>query len=278
MDPEKIRSACFLAISLAEKSKKAAEHNKEVHPAVGAVILDRHGKILAQGYRKEDAPRDEKGSHAEVVALNKLDERTKERADTLVTTLEPCSIRRNQDAIPCSRRIVRAGIRRVLIGCLDPGVGVRGHGAQLLQDRGLYFNMFPEAPANLVRSYNDEYLESCKKRFVKPDLIPPFDLAKAPRESLRFLQSKTFQNFAAEIYRNYKKDSDRKLVAWEDYFAANSIGADILEEERTKSAEATVFEELASYLAISPNDPNEQIAVYQRVGEWLMDEKRLALK
>jgi pyrimidine deaminase RibD-like protein len=274
MKPEKIRRACSRAIELAEKSKTSFERDNSIHPAVGVVILDREGVVLSEAYRNEDAPGKRAGSHAEVVALNKLGRHDLSKADTLVTTLEPCSLRRSVDMIPCSRRVVRVGIRRVFIGCLDPGVGVRGHGAQLLQDRGVYFTMFPEALSDLVRRYNDQYLRHYRQWTVKPDLLPPFDLEKAPRESLTFLRGSEFQDFVANLFHQYKVDFGTKFIAWPDYFATHAVASRPLEDRRIRSKERTVFEQLASYLAISPHDPAGQQETYQRVGEWWSNHKK----
>ncbi len=235
---------------------------------MGAVVLDRNGVRLSEGHRNQDAPRKQTGSHAEVVALNNLSPAKKLRANTIVTTLEPCSLRTNRDMIPCSRRIIRAGIHRVYIGCLDPGVGVRGHGAQVLQDRGVYFTMFPEELWSLVKQYNEDYLREYGQRPAKPDKMPPYDLNKAPNESLEFLKSVKFRNFVNPIYTEYRRDFRRRFVKWEHFFATQAVESGVLERKLTRSREGTVFEQLASYLAIAPDDNEGKQDVYKRVGEW----------
>jgi pyrimidine deaminase RibD-like protein len=235
---------------------------------VGAVILDAHGNILARGYRNEDTSRKGHGSHAEVVALSKLGPRKRTVAHTIVTTLEPCSLRRRQDAISCARRIVRSGIRKVYMGCLDPGVGVRGHGAQLLQDRGVYINMFPAGLNDLVMKRNREYLDSCAKHFVHQEELPTFDLDKAPPESVAFLNREIFSRYVEGLRKDYDKEFKNSPIAWEDYFASRAMSEEILENKTLRKPEGTVFEQLATFLAISPYDKNGRDDVYRRVGSW----------
>jgi pyrimidine deaminase RibD-like protein len=106
--------------------------------SVGAVIIDEDGQEIAWGYSRESDPR----VHAEESALSKL-----RRGDprlgtaTLYSTLEPCSHRASRPT-PCTRLILDAGIRRVVIAWLEPNlfvedcVGVRmltEHGAEVTQ-------------------------------------------------------------------------------------------------------------------------------------------------
>lgn len=98
------------------------------NPAVGAVITT-SGKIVATGYhRRAGAP------HAETVCLNAF--RGGSTVDsTLYVTLEPCSTK--QRTGPCTDAIIGAGIKRVVIGALDPNPAHNGHGLALLRKAGI---------------------------------------------------------------------------------------------------------------------------------------------
>lgn len=98
------------------------------NPAVGAVITDRRGKILARGYHKRAGT-----DHAEVDALRKLAFKAKGR--TLYCTLEPCCFRGRTGA--CTDAVIAAGIRRVVVGAVDPNPKVAGRGLKLLQSAGI---------------------------------------------------------------------------------------------------------------------------------------------
>ncbi|WP_455386523.1 bifunctional diaminohydroxyphosphoribosylaminopyrimidine deaminase/5-amino-6-(5-phosphoribosylamino)uracil reductase RibD [Lactiplantibacillus pentosus] len=96
-----------LAVTQAKKAGVATYQN----PQVGAVLV-KDGQVLAQGYHHYFG-----GDHAEVDVLRQV---TSEQAKdaTLVVTLEPCS--HYGKTPPCCERIVQAGIRKVVIGQLDP--------------------------------------------------------------------------------------------------------------------------------------------------------------
>lgn len=82
------------------------------NPMVGAVVLAPiTGEIVGEGYHAEFG-----GRHAEPVAIDAAGDAA--RGATLVVTLEPCTHHGNQP--PCVDAILAAGIKRVVIGALDP--------------------------------------------------------------------------------------------------------------------------------------------------------------
>lgn len=111
------------ALRLGEKGLGYTNPN----PAVGAVVA-RQGVILGEGYhQKAGTP------HAEVHALRAAGDAAK-GADIYVT-LEPCN--HTGRTPPCTHAILQAGIKRVVIGALDPNPKVAGGGAGFLRDKGL---------------------------------------------------------------------------------------------------------------------------------------------
>jgi len=97
------------------------------NPAVGAVVA-RKGMILGEGWHQRAGT-----PHAEVHALRAAGDAAK-GAD-LYVTLEPCNhIGRTP---PCTHAILQAGIRRVIIGTLDPNPKVAGGGTEFLRDKGI---------------------------------------------------------------------------------------------------------------------------------------------
>jgi diaminohydroxyphosphoribosylaminopyrimidine deaminase/5-amino-6-(5-phosphoribosylamino)uracil reductase len=97
------------------------------NPAVGAVVLDSAGRILAEG---ATAPAG--GSHAEVAALDAAGSAT--TGATLVVSLEPCRHRGRTD--PCTDAIIAAGISRVVFAVGDPSAEAAG-GAEVLRTAGI---------------------------------------------------------------------------------------------------------------------------------------------
>ncbi|MFP4491664.1 MAG: bifunctional diaminohydroxyphosphoribosylaminopyrimidine deaminase/5-amino-6-(5-phosphoribosylamino)uracil reductase RibD [Spirochaetaceae bacterium] len=114
------------ALSLSRKGGGAVRPN----PQVGAVIVQ-EGKIVSEGYHAKYG-----GPHAEAVALEKAGEQA--RGATLYCTLEPCSFfAADKHNEPCTGKIIRAGVRRVVIAQLDPNSRVRGRGARQLREAGI---------------------------------------------------------------------------------------------------------------------------------------------
>jgi diaminohydroxyphosphoribosylaminopyrimidine deaminase/5-amino-6-(5-phosphoribosylamino)uracil reductase len=99
------------------------------NPRVGCVIVE-SGIIVAQGAHRSDG-----GAHAEVEAIAALGERTLSEA-TLYVTLEPCSTPGRTGAC-CDRIRETSGIRRVVIGVIDPNPAHRGGAISLLASAGL---------------------------------------------------------------------------------------------------------------------------------------------
>lgn len=111
------------ALRLARKGLGRTSPN----PAVGAVIV-RNGTITASGYHhKAGLP------HAEVEALNRLG--GKAPGDTLYVTLEPCN--HHGRTPPCTEGILMSGLKRVVVGMMDPNPDVSGGGLEFLRENGI---------------------------------------------------------------------------------------------------------------------------------------------
>lgn len=111
------------ALSLARLS----EGDTHPNPPVGAVVvLD--GKVIGQGRHRQAG-----GAHAEVEAIGSCAGRP--AGGTLYVTLEPCSTHGRTP--PCTELILRSGIRRVVVGCIDPNPKHAGRGIDLLRAAGL---------------------------------------------------------------------------------------------------------------------------------------------
>src|SRR5579885_3273807 len=81
------------------------------NPAVGAVVVDRQGQVVGQGYHERAGL-----AHAEVVALDAAGEAA--RGGTLYVNLEPCC--HHGRTPPCVERVVSSGIKRVVVSMVDP--------------------------------------------------------------------------------------------------------------------------------------------------------------
>jgi len=72
-------------------------------------------------------------AHAEIVALNAAGDAA--HGATLYVTLEPCS--HHGRTPPCVEAVIAAGVRRVVIGTIDPDMRVAGGGVARLRDAGI---------------------------------------------------------------------------------------------------------------------------------------------
>ena len=122
-----------LEVLLRDLGEAAREHRFEVapNPCVGAAVLAGDREV-ARGFHRVWGE-----AHAEVEALAAAEasDTPREEWTTLVVTLEPCSS--TEKTPPCVDAIVRAGIKTVVVGALDPDVRHRGRGLELLREAGL---------------------------------------------------------------------------------------------------------------------------------------------
>ncbi|MEA1786329.1 bifunctional diaminohydroxyphosphoribosylaminopyrimidine deaminase/5-amino-6-(5-phosphoribosylamino)uracil reductase RibD [Arenibacter sp. GZD96] len=100
------------------------------NPMVGCVIV--HNKrIIGEGFTSPFG-----GPHAEVNAINSVADVSLLADATLYVSLEPCS--HFGKTPPCADYIVAHGIRKVVVGILDPHEKVAGQGVQKLKDAGCH--------------------------------------------------------------------------------------------------------------------------------------------
>jgi diaminohydroxyphosphoribosylaminopyrimidine deaminase / 5-amino-6-(5-phosphoribosylamino)uracil reductase len=117
------QAAMHRALALAELVRGRTSPN----PPVGAVVLDRAGKLAGEG-----ATRPAGGAHAEVVALAQAGDAA--RGGTAVVTLEPCA--HTGQTGPCIEALLEAGISKVVYALDDPNPAATG-GAAKLRDSGV---------------------------------------------------------------------------------------------------------------------------------------------
>ncbi|MBP5496924.1 MAG: bifunctional diaminohydroxyphosphoribosylaminopyrimidine deaminase/5-amino-6-(5-phosphoribosylamino)uracil reductase RibD [Bacteroidales bacterium] len=117
------------------------------NPMVGAVIV-RDGKIIGEGYHHRCGE-----AHAEVNAINSVNDKELLKSSTLYVNLEPCS--HFGKTPPCADAIIRYGIPKVVIGSIDYHDKVNGNGVRKLREAGV------EVVENVCR----EECEELNRRF-----------------------------------------------------------------------------------------------------------------
>ncbi|WP_433797185.1 deaminase [Actinoplanes sp. CA-252034] len=119
--------------------------------AVGAVVVDGDGTVLATGYTGETHPH----HHAEEEALARLAGLDLSAA-TLYTSLEPCTARRSRPAT-CTRLILDAHVGRVVLAWREPILFADCDGVETLRRHGVEVLELPDM-ADQVRAVNSHVL------------------------------------------------------------------------------------------------------------------------
>jgi diaminohydroxyphosphoribosylaminopyrimidine deaminase / 5-amino-6-(5-phosphoribosylamino)uracil reductase len=95
------------------------------NPMVGAIVVSRDGVIVGHGWHQRAGE-----AHAEIHALNAAGDAARE--GTLYVSLEPCC--HTGRTGPCTKRVIDAGIARVVAAMRDPDPRVSGCGLAELRD------------------------------------------------------------------------------------------------------------------------------------------------
>lgn len=97
------------------------------NPLVGSVVVQ-GGIAVGQGYHPQAGQ-----PHAEVFALQQAGSQAQNA--TLYVNLEPCN--HHGRTPPCTEAIIQAGVKRVVVGMIDPDPRVSGGGIERLQQAGI---------------------------------------------------------------------------------------------------------------------------------------------
>src|SRR5437867_13177846 len=121
---------------------------------IGAVIVDRHGRIIGRGRNRRESG-DPLG-HAELIAIA---EAAREIGDwrldgtTILVTLEPCAM--------CAGALVNTRVQRLIFGAWDPKAGFCGSLGKLVQDPRLNHRL------EVVAGFEEERARVLLQRFFQ---------------------------------------------------------------------------------------------------------------
>ncbi|KAG6593669.1 Riboflavin biosynthesis protein PYRD, chloroplastic, partial [Cucurbita argyrosperma subsp. sororia] len=128
-----------------EIARKAVGHTSP-NPMVGCVIV-KNGKIVGEGFHpKAGQP------HAEVFALREAGDLAENA--TAYVSLEPCN--HHGRTPPCTEALIKAKVKRVVIGMVDPNPIVASKGVQRLRDAGIDVTVRMEEDS--CRKLNEAYI------------------------------------------------------------------------------------------------------------------------
>lgn len=179
-----------LAMKLALKARGATSPN----PMVGALIV-RDGKIVGKGYHERAGL-----AHAEVAALEEAG--NKARGAVLYVTLEPC--RHFGRTPPCVDAIIRAGVKEVVVGMVDPNPANNGKGIEILRQNKIRVSV--GVMEEELRKMNEVFIKYITKRlpFVTVKVAESLDgrIATHTGES-KWITSDKSRAFAHRIRKEY---------------------------------------------------------------------------
>ena len=102
------------------------------NPMVGAVILDKYGNIISEGFHcKAGMP------HAEAMAFKNL--KKDATGGSMYVNLEPCC--HQGKTPPCVDKVISSGIKKIYVSIKDPDKRVSGKGIKLLKEAGIQVHL-----------------------------------------------------------------------------------------------------------------------------------------
>ena len=141
-----------------------AEHGRQTvapNPMVGSVIVH-DGKIIGEGFHRKYG-----GPHAEVNAINSVENQKLLKHSTLYVNLEPCA--HHGKTPPCSDLIIAKQIPKVVIGSKDIFAKVAGKGIEKMKNAGIDIK---------VGVLEKESLELNKRFFIFHEQKRPYIILK----------------------------------------------------------------------------------------------------
>ncbi|MDF2830940.1 bifunctional diaminohydroxyphosphoribosylaminopyrimidine deaminase/5-amino-6-(5-phosphoribosylamino)uracil reductase RibD [Chryseobacterium indoltheticum] len=153
-------------IELAQK----AIGNTYPNPLVGSVIVH-DDKIIGEGYHHKAGE-----SHAEINAINSVEDKSLIPESTIYVSLEPCA--HFGKTPPCALKIVELGFKKVVIGAMDSHDKVNGKGKKIIQEAGI------EVVSGVLEK---ECIELNKRFFTYHEKRRPFIILKWAESGDRFM-------------------------------------------------------------------------------------------
>mmetsp|Transcript_42921 Transcript_42921/g.100220 ORF Transcript_42921/g.100220 Transcript_42921/m.100220 type:complete len:379 (-) Transcript_42921:22-1158(-) len=136
------------AVELGEQGRRITAPN----PWVGAIVVDADGNVVGEGFHKGPGC-----PHAEVEAFRDAEANgvTDFSETTIYSTLEPCHRGPGKRTGPCDELVVSKGVKRCVIGHVDPDENFGGAGVKFIRDAGIQVDVgIAEEPVrHSFRSY-----------------------------------------------------------------------------------------------------------------------------
>jgi diaminohydroxyphosphoribosylaminopyrimidine deaminase/5-amino-6-(5-phosphoribosylamino)uracil reductase len=171
------------------------------NPLVGCVIV-KDGKVIGEGWHKQYGE-----AHAEVNAINSVQDHSLLKDADLYVTLEPCS--HFGKTPPCANLIIKFPFRKVYVAMLDSNPLVQGRGIDIIRNHGI------EVEVGLLK----EEAIWLNRRFLKFILQKrPYVILKWAETSNKFMapddESKYWisNDFSKKLVHRWRAEEDAILI------------------------------------------------------------------
>lgn len=251
---------------LALKAKAKTSPN----PIVGAVVV-KGGRVIGQGYHHRAGM-----PHAEIIALDEAGKKTKGAA--LYVTLEPCA--HFGRTPPCVDRIIKSGVREVIVGMVDPNPLNNGKGLKILRQHNIKVEV--GILEEELRKINEVFIKYITKRmpFVTVKVAQSLDgkIATKTGES-KWITSDKSRAYAHRLRRDYDaimvgvntvlRDNPR-LNAW---FSKKPLTKIIVDSKLSTPQDANIFSTRGQVVIVtsfvSPGQETENKKILQAKAKML---------
>ncbi|HEY0030537.1 MAG TPA: bifunctional diaminohydroxyphosphoribosylaminopyrimidine deaminase/5-amino-6-(5-phosphoribosylamino)uracil reductase RibD [Bacteroidia bacterium] len=177
------------------------------NPMVGCVIVH-EGQIIGEGYHEQYGQ-----AHAEVNAINSVQDKTLLKNSTLYVNLEPCS--HYGKTPPCADLIIENAIPYVVIGSIDSNSLVSGKGIEKLARAGIDVK---------VGILEDECKKLNKRFFTYHEKKRPYIILKWAQTADGFIDVKRNEENTSKPVQISNSDSKKLLHLWRSQEQAIMIG------------------------------------------------------
>ncbi len=241
-----------LAMKLARKAKGKTSPN----PMVGALVV-RNTKVVGEGYHEKAGL-----AHAETIALDAAGK--KSRGANLYVTLEPCV--HFGRTPPCVDRIIKSGIREVIVGMIDPNPLNNGRGIKILKAHKIKVEV--GCLEDELKKMNEVFIKYISKKmpFVTVKVAQSLDGRIATRTGdSKWITSDKSRAYAHRLRRNYDaimvgvntvlRDNPR-LNAW---FSKRHPAKVIVDSQLSVHENANIFSGKGEAIIVTlPSSPGQE--------------------
>jgi diaminohydroxyphosphoribosylaminopyrimidine deaminase / 5-amino-6-(5-phosphoribosylamino)uracil reductase len=238
------------------------------NPLVGCVIVY-DNKIIGEGWHKKSGE-----AHAEVIAIESVQNKKLLSSSTLYVSLEPCS--HFGKTPPCADLILKYKIPNVVIGTIDPNSKVAGKGIQKLKDSGV----------NVTFGILEKECNELNKRFFTfHRKSRPFIILKWAESSDGFISPKNrfeekpvwiSNKYSRQLVHKWRSEEQAILVGTQtiiddnpsltvrDWTGENPIRV-IIDKENNVDSSKNVFDNQAKTIVFSSKEVNSNSETIQNI-------------